>query len=230
MLGIERDAVKWEAYAGAHHIQERQIVVIAHYLENLGTQVMLKIAFAVARPNPMLTCSRLRPQSMLICGFAFGSLFGGMMELPPNADEEWSEAWFMITVCISCGLMFFVIVASTLVASLGPQMALRGEDAASMRLALEYMKSYRKYIVRSFAGGCAAFFIVVLQIGWQKVRRRSLRSTPLSPLRLTPRVDVADDLGDHLLLGTSHRASPPRPSLGSATCSRAPSTPHSRQS
>ena len=52
MLGIERDAVKWEAYAGAHHIQERQIVVIAHYLENLGTQVMLNIAFAVAPSKP----------------------------------------------------------------------------------------------------------------------------------------------------------------------------------
>lgn len=110
---------------------------------------------------------------MLICGFAFGSLFGGMMELPEDADEEWSEAWFMITVCICAGLMFFVIVASTLVASLGPQMALRGEDAASMRIALEYMKSYRKYIVRSFAGGCASFFIVVLQIGWQKARRHA---------------------------------------------------------
>lgn len=44
MLGIERDAVKWEAYAGAHHIQERQIVVIAHYLENLGTQVRQQLA------------------------------------------------------------------------------------------------------------------------------------------------------------------------------------------
>eukprot|EP00966_Prymnesium_polylepis_P011554 265939-Prymnesium_polylepis.2 len=30
------------------------------------------------------------------------------------------------------------------------------------------MKSNRKVIVYSFTGGCAAFFIIVLQIGWQK--------------------------------------------------------------
>ena len=39
MLGIERDAVKWEAYAGAHKIQEGEILVITHYLQNLGVQV-----------------------------------------------------------------------------------------------------------------------------------------------------------------------------------------------
>ena len=74
---------------------------------------------------------------MLICGFAFGCLFGGMLELPVDHEEAWSEAWYMICVSICVGLMFFNIITSTLVASLGPQMALRGEDMASMRLALE---------------------------------------------------------------------------------------------
>lgn len=144
MLNIERDAVKWEAYAGAQWIQQRELVVITHYLHNLGTQ------------------------SMLICGFAFGALFGGMMELPDDADEVGSGASYMITLCICVGLMFFNIVASTLVASMGPQMALRGGGATSMRMALEFMKANRKVIVSSFTGGCIAFFVLVLQIGYHK--------------------------------------------------------------
>ena len=39
MLDIESNAIKWEAYSNAQTIQHREILVIAHYLENLGTQV-----------------------------------------------------------------------------------------------------------------------------------------------------------------------------------------------
>ena len=65
--------------------------------------------------------------------------------------------------------MIFTVVCSTVSSSLGPTMALKGEDTSAMRRAVDYMKSDRRQIVAAFTLGVIAFYVVCLVLIWVKL-------------------------------------------------------------
>ena len=148
MLAAERYALKWEAYTGALGIQEREMEVIANYLQNLGNQAALVAGFA-------LTC------------------YTAEMGFPSDTVHPVFEGIFFCCVSTSISMMLFCVVTSTLVISMGPAMGLRGKDGTSMRVAVEHMKSSRSMIRQSFEIGCVSFFAAIFQLVWHKVSHRA---------------------------------------------------------
>ena len=148
MFAAERDALKWEAYTDALGIQEREMDVIANYLQNLGNQAALVAGFA-------LTC------------------YTAEMGFPSETVHPVFEGIFFCCVSTSISMMLFCVVTSTLVISMGPAMGLRGKDGTSMRLAVEHMKASRSMIRQSFGIGCVAFFAAIFQLVWHKISHKA---------------------------------------------------------
>ncbi|KAL1511933.1 hypothetical protein AB1Y20_005214 [Prymnesium parvum] len=169
MFAAERDALKWEAYSGALGIQEREMTVLMSYLDNLGTQ------------------------AALLAGFAF-TCYTDDLGLPDDIHPV-LEGLFMICVSTCVGAMLFTVVASTLVSSLGPAMALRGKDGTAMRVAVDHMETNRHAIRNSFGIGVFAFLAIVMQLVWHKIKH------PVNSCLCT--VIVASIFG--FLLFTTHR-------------------------
>ena len=144
MLAVERDAIKWTAYTDALGIQEREMAVITSYLQNLGNQAALIAGFS-------LTC------------------YTDELSFPSDTTHPALEGFYFCCVTMSISMMLFCVVASTLVASLGPEKGLRGKDSTSMRVAVDHMKASRAMIRTSFGVGCTSFIAAIFQLLWLKI-------------------------------------------------------------
>ncbi|KAJ8602999.1 hypothetical protein CTAYLR_001526 [Chrysophaeum taylorii] len=136
MLEAEREALRWEAFHSSLNVVERELNTLTNYLSNIGTQ------------------------AALISGFVFATF------APVGAQAPGLKAVYYASASLTFGLMIYCLVTSTLVTSLGPTMALKGQDGSAMRVAVEYMKDERKRTFISFAAGAVCFEIVVIAQIW----------------------------------------------------------------
>ena len=109
MLEAERAALATEAYHNSLSILEREMGVLLQYLTNIGTQ------------------------AALLGGFVFGSLATEVVKAGEDGQvAAWFEGLFLGASAFSFGMMMYTVLISTLSASLGPTMALKGKDGSAM--------------------------------------------------------------------------------------------------
>jgi len=140
MLKIEADAVANEAFAHSLGLLEREMDIVLNHLTNLGTE------------------------ASLVAGFVF-VIFTNEIKL----DNE-ALAMMSMGSATSCfGAMMYVVVCATFSCSLGPMLALKGNDPSAMRRAVEEMKSDRNTIVFAFIIGMATFEILGFVLLWNRL-------------------------------------------------------------
>ena len=142
MLAAERDALKWEAYHSSLNILEREMNVIISHLSNIAMVAALLIGFA----------------------------FSALSEAMSTAEAEpWEEGLFTVSSCITIALMLYVIICSTLVASLGPEYGFKGKDGTAMRAAIELMKKDRGRAYTGFVLGIFSMIVAINSRVWIKM-------------------------------------------------------------
>ena len=143
MLEAERAALATEAYHNSLSILEREMGVLLQYLTNIGTQ------------------------AALLGGFVFGSLATEVVKAGEDGQvAAWFEGLFLGAFAFSFGMMMYTVLISTLSASLGPTMALKGKDGSAMRLAIQHMRRDKQLVMRAFFAGTFAFLAVIIMQVW----------------------------------------------------------------
>ena len=142
MLEAERAALKWEAYHGSLNIVEREMGVLLQFLTNVGTI------------------------GALLAGFIWNTLSD---EFWPEHMSEVAEIAFTGCVCFAFGSMIFSVFSAIVTQTLGPTMALKGQDGTAMRKAVEHMKIERWRVLVGMSAGMLGFAVAFLILLWHKV-------------------------------------------------------------
>lgn len=140
MLQVEANAIANEAFAHSLALLEREMDIVLQHLTNLGTE------------------------AALISGFVF-VIFTNEIPIENEALAMLSMAFS--TACF--GAMVYVVVCATISCSLGPMLALKGNDPSAMRRAVEEMKHDRRRIVLAFTIGMGSFGVLPFILLWNRL-------------------------------------------------------------
>ena len=106
-------------------------------------------------------------RSLLAVCFVFGSLATEVVKAGEDGQvAAWFEGLFLGASAFSFGMMMYTVLISTLSASLGPTMALKGKDGSAMRLAIQHMRRDKQLVMRAFFAGTFAFLAVIIMQVW----------------------------------------------------------------
>lgn len=109
-------------------------------------------------------CLSISTQAALLAGFAWF----GLTEVPwePDANEIVQSVYLVVTTLIM-GLQMLTVVNATLVAILGPGLALRGPDG-SMHKAVDGMMTHYRFTFACFSLGLLCFNFSALLYHWMQ--------------------------------------------------------------
>mmetsp|Transcript_10382 Transcript_10382/g.26984 ORF Transcript_10382/g.26984 Transcript_10382/m.26984 type:complete len:217 (-) Transcript_10382:239-889(-) len=109
-------------------------------------------------------CLSISTQAALLAGFAWF----GLTEVPWEADaNEYVQAVYLVVTTLIMGLQMLTVVNATLVAILGPGLALRGPDG-SMHTAVDGMMTHYRFTFASFSLGLVCFQFSALLYHWMQ--------------------------------------------------------------
>ena len=137
MLSAERDALAAEVWHGSLNIVERELNILLGFMTNVGTL------------------------SALLGGFAF-SLLGDVGE----DVHPVLECLFLSTGVLCFGCFMYVVLISTLCASLAPRKAFKDREKAAMRVAIAEMEVDKRRLNRVFNMGVLLFMVLVVLLTW----------------------------------------------------------------
>ena len=148
MIEAEFNALKAEGYHSSLLIIERLLQMHLNDISMVGTQAALLAGFAIS--------------------FLGQDVAKGTMEASVSLDMT-----FIGLVATTFGLMMFVVITSTLLYSMAPNLALRGTSGGAMRISVSKLESDLRFIKKMFAAGCTTFGAMVLFIVWNDAHWQS---------------------------------------------------------
>jgi hypothetical protein len=140
MIEAERAALSAETLHSSLNILEREMTVTLNHLNNIATN------------------------AALLGGFVFAFVGGVGEDVHPIF-----EGIYMALTVASLGLLMYAVLCATLASSLAPNKAFKDREHASMRIAMECLKSDQRMVNRAFNSGVALFTVVVAMHEWKEV-------------------------------------------------------------